>query len=398
MFKSMFKAIKKEWNVMIHEKMILLILIIIPLMVNILLGVQFSNNQIQHVPMVILDQDNSSISRMITQQFVENESFDVKYFVDTSMEVKKLMDNSSARVGMIVPKDFNKDITQLRSPKILMLYDGSHMSMASTAKAKASEILLTLKTGVLIKLLEGKLNISQDTAHKMALSLTFSNRTLYNPAKSFKNFLNPGFGVAIVQSAIALLAAVAIRKNEIDNIKRNRLGYILGKVSFYSIVGWISLMMSILIQIKIFNIPFRGDLIDTMILSFFFALSVSVFGILISAWIRNEMIATVISAILFVPSTIMVGYTWPILSMPKPYQVVATFHPFYHYVDNIRDLFLKGIPLSNIIPDILWFIEFSGIILLIAVIGVFRLKIDPSKRSMTDEKEGEECAISKGSV
>lgn len=393
MLKSMLNTIKREWDLMIKEKMIFILLIIMPLLVNILLGFEFSNGQIQHVPMAIIDQDNSSLSRMIVQQFVENETFAVKYFLDNSIEMKKLFDCSKVRVGMVIPKDFSKNVMALQSPTILMLYDGSHMSIASATKSKASEILLTLKTGMLIKLLQGKLNLHRNMAQKMALAISFSNRTLYNPTKNFKNFLNPGFGTAIVQSALALLTATAVRNNEIDNKKRKKTGYILGKISFYGALGFLSLMLNILIQNKIFHIPLRGKLTDVALLSFFFAVSVSSFGIMLSTWVRNEMIATVINAVIFVPSTIMAGYTWPVISMPKPYQIGAAFLPFYHYADNLRDLFLKKISIDYMIHDIVWFTAFIFFTSFVAVIGIFRLRVIRLEKSTVITEEGEQLAF-----
>ncbi|WP_094549426.1 ABC transporter permease [Petroclostridium xylanilyticum] len=394
MFKSILCTIAKEWNTAVKEKMILIVLIVIPLLVNILLGYEFSGDQIQHIPMAVMDQDNSSLSRMIVQQFSESEIFNVQYYVDTSMELKNLLDDSMVRVGMIIPKGFGKDVIELRSPTILMLYDGSHMSIVSAAKTRASEILLTLKTGILIRILQGKLNLHSDMAQKMALAISFNNRILYNPAKSFKNFLTPGFGAAIVQTAIALMTAVAVKNHELEQNLRKRLGYVLGKIIFYSGLGFLSLTINIYIQNKVFNIPFRGKISHALVLSFVFALSVAAFGIMVSTWIRNEMVATAINAVIFIPSTIMAGYTWPVLSMPQPYQLAATFLPFYHYGDNVRDLFLKGIPLENMMQDIAWLSQFTAAALFASILGILRLKAVETKTASMTVEEGEPVVFS----
>jgi ABC-2 type transport system permease protein len=361
---------KREWDKMIQEKIIFIVILLIPFLVNILIGFEFSKNQIQNIPMAIYDQDNSPMSRMIVQQFAENEIFDVRYYIDNSEEMKRLFDESHIRSGMIIPKNFSKDVAELKSPAIMMLYDGSHMSIASTAKSRATEILLTLKTGVLMKLIEGKLSLPADVAEKMALSIKFSNRMLYNPAKSFKNFLNPGFSTAIVQTAIVLMGAVAIRTEEIEEEKGNKIGYYLGKALFYSIIGWISLILSIWIQSHIFNIPFRGQMREAIFLSYLLALAVTVFSLTISVWVKHEMLATQINAVLFIPNTIMVGYTWPLMAMPKPYQVLGQLFPFYHYADNLRNMFLKGSALSSMMKDIQWLIIYIGFVSFVGLLGM----------------------------
>jgi len=374
MLNSFISTIQEEWRVMLKQKMILIVIIVIPLLVNFLIGWEFSSNQIKHIPMAVCDQDNSSLSRMIVQQFVENEQFDVRFFLNDSLEMKRLLDDSSVRVGMIIPRDFYKDVVELKSPRILMLYDGSHMPVASAAKSRASEILLTLKTGMLIKLIQGKLNLPEAAAQKLALTLQFKNRTLFNPAKSFKNFLNPGLITGLIQAAIALVTATAVRKQELPEGKKQRAGYILGKLAFYSLLGMMSLLGSIMIQNKIFDIPFRGKLLHAAILSFALAAAVASFGLMAAVWVRDKILATQVCAVLFIPNTVMVGYTWPILAMPRPYQIAAEFLPFYHYADNLRDMFLKGFSLSYMLYDIIWFGGFILITLVIALVGLLFLK------------------------
>lgn len=370
----MLKTLSREFKLMFGSWMMITVLVIIPILVNILLGFEFCYNQIQHIPMAIIDQDNSSTSRMIVQQFCENEIFNVKYYPNDSSEMKKLMDDSKIRVGMIIPKNFNNDVLTLQSPTILMLYDGSHMSVASTAKTKASEILLTLKTGVLIKLIEGNLSLPAETAEKMALAINFSNRTLYNPAKSFKNFLTPGFGAAIVQSAVVLMAAAAIKAEELETKKSKRAGYLLGKIIFYTGWGTFSLIASILIQSKWFGVPFRGNFMEAILFSIALSASIASFALMISSWIRDTSFALLVNAVIFVPNSVMVGYTWPVLSMPKPYQIAATFFPFYHYADPLRDMYLKGVPGVDVLHEMLWFAAFTLITFVIGWAGVLHLK------------------------
>ncbi|HEX9060690.1 MAG TPA: ABC transporter permease [Clostridia bacterium] len=378
---SFLNTLKNEFLYALKNKIVFVIVFIIPIAVNFLLGYVLYNNQIRNVPMVIVDQDNSQLSRTISQQFKESEIFNVKYVSEHSGDVEKFFKEGKVRVGMIIPNDFGKDITLLKSPTIMMIYDGSHISIASAAKSKATEILLTYRTGVLLKLLKGKLNMTDDKARKTALNVQFVNRTLYNPAKSFKEFLVPGFGTAIVQTAIALLCAVGVRKRELCSRRVERAGYIPGKIFFYTVLGTLSLMICTYIDTNFFDIPLRGSFRDVFILDGAFMLAVSSFCTAVSSWVGDAMISSTINAVLFIPSTIVAGYTWPVLSMPYVYQQVAWFLPFYHYADNIRDLCLKGNTLDSMLTDIRWFLAASVIFIALGFVGVFRhgISVEPVK-------------------
>lgn len=366
----MISSIWEEWKRMWKDKHMIGLLIIIPLAFNILIGIEFQSNRIMEIPMAVVDHDNSSLSRMIVQNFDENEVFSIKYHLSDESDLKKLIENGTVNVGMVIPEGFYSDVTMMKGPNILMVYDGSNMSIASTAKSKASEILLTLKTGVSMKLIGGKLKLPADVSQRTALSVRFSSRFLYNPTKSYKNFLNPGLGTAIVQTGIILLAAVCIRRESLNRGFMLNFGYYCGKVVFYTLSGTVMFLSSVFIQNEIFHIPYRGSVIAVILLSFFMALAVSSFGAMISVWVTNTSFASLVVAVLFVPSTAMGGYTWPIMAMPKIYQIYASTMPFAHYSTALRLLYLKGLPLDALLVDFRWFCVYTLITFFIGSLGI----------------------------
>ncbi len=367
----MIDSIKEELGQLLHNRMLIIVLFMIPIAANLLIGWVFQSSVIRHIPMAIVDYDRSSLSRTIIQQFSENDTFSVEYMLQDEDTLKKLMEEGTAKVGMVIPEDFSQDVTMLRSPNVLMIYDGSSMPVASTAKSKASEILLTLKTGAAMKLIGGKLAVPSEVARKTALSISFKNRFLYNPAKSYTYTLNPGLGAATVQSAIVLMGVVCIRKEKLREGLRKNLGYIAGKIAFYGIMGTASLLCSVSIQHLIFKVPMKVAASSVMVLCLFMAVAEAACAVMISVWVHERMFASMVVAVLFIPSAALGGYTWPRLSMPAAYQSLAYILPFAHFGDSLRNLLLKGIPLGVLIPELKWFTGYTAVCFALAALGVW---------------------------
>lgn len=366
----MINSIKEETGQLLHNRMLIIVLFIIPIAANLLIGWVFQCNVISHIPTAIVDYDQSSLSRMIIQHFSENDTFSVNYMLQDEETLKQLIEEGKVKVGMVIPENFSKDVTMLRSPNVLMIYDGSSMPVASTAKAKASEILLTLKTGAAMKVIGGKLSMPGDVARKTALSIGFKNRFMYNPAKSYTYSLNPGLGAATVQSAIVLMGVVCIRKEKLKEGLRRNLGYIAGKIVFYGILGAASLVFSVLIQHFIFAVPMKGAVTSVLILCLFMAVAEAACAVMLSVWIHEKMFALLVAAVLFIPSTALGGYTWPRLAMPEFYKSLAYILPFAHYGNSLRDLLLKGITLGNLVPELKWFAGYTAVCFTLAGLGV----------------------------
>lgn len=365
------ESFKEECHHLLTNKMYGIVLFLLPILTVILIGIELSGGVITNIPMAIIDYDQSSFSRQLIDSFDQNETFNITNYPSTEEALETLMKNSQIRAGIIIPKDFYSDIVALKSPIVLMIYDGSHMSFASTAKAKATEILLTYKAGATIKQLTGKLNMSYQEAFNIAQAFQFNNRMLYNPSKSFEDFLAPILMAGLIQVAIVLIATASIDPTIFLKTKRKRIGYASGKILFYTLSGSLSFMICILLQVYGFHTTFSGNLIDAFLLSAGLSFSVSACCVLISSSISNRMVTLIIGAILFLPNSIMAGTTWPLLSMPAGYQGFAKYIPFTHYVNNLRDIYLKGATLQQFMSDAIYLFKFGLIVLILSELIVF---------------------------
>lgn len=376
----MLESIKEEIHKLKTDKLMLIVCLIIPICVNLIIGLELTKGVIDHVPMAIVDYDDSQLSRQIIRYFKENESFNVTYQIQDEAELQKLLDESKVRVGMVIPKNFSADVTSLKSPTVLMMYDGSHMSMVSVAKAKASEILISVRVGAAVTQIENRLDKSYDEAFTMAMPISFETRMLYNPAKNFNYFMTPGYGTIICQLGIAFMAVVSVTVNWDKEKRRNDLGYILGKVIFYGILGSLAIFINLLVQIYMFKIPYRGSFMAGVAMSMLFIFAVASLAVAVSAWFNNRVLAMALLGLLLIPNSIMAGYTWPVISMIPSYQWMSKFIPFTHYGDNIRDLFLKGKMVDGI-SDARFLILYLVVMILLAVVGVTLRKLGRPKEA-----------------
>lgn len=363
----MLASIKEEMHRLKTDPLVWLVCLMIPICINFIIGWQLQQGVMSHLPMGIVDNDHSQLSRQIVAYFKDNDTFDIKYEAIDQETLETLLDTSKIRIGMVIPKNFEADVVSVKAPNVLMLYDGSHMSITSMTKSKASEILLTARTGASIKQIQSRLGKNYKEAYTAAMPINFESRTLYNPTKNFNYFMTPGYGTIVCQLGIALMGVVCV--NSPRNRKINAWGYASAKIIFYGILGSLAAIINILVQVYYFKIPCRGSIIVACGLSVLFTFAVAALTIAVSAWFHNRVLAMAIIGLLLIPNSIMAGYTWPVLSMIPIYRWGAKMIPFSHYGDNIRDLFLKGYTL-NLKADIMFFIGFSIVMLIISTLGI----------------------------
>lgn len=359
------KSFKEEFQYLLTNKINLLVLFILPVLCVFMLGFELSKGVIDNIPIAVINYDNSTFSRQLVEVFNQNQTFNVSCYPDSEEELEELMRNGKVRAGLIIPKNFYSDIATLKSPTVLMIYDGSNMSVTSVAKAKATEILLTYKAGATINQLTARLNMSYREAYNICQAFQFNNRMLYNPAKSFKDFLSPVLIVGYIQAAIALVATLSVNHDIYKESRKKRLGYTSGKIMFYTLCGSLSFMFCIILQVTLFHVPFRGNMLNVLILTLGLSFAVSSFCVLISSVIKNRMVALVGGAVIFIPNSAMAGTTWPVMSMPSGYQSFAKYMPFAHYANNVRKIYLEGLSMQQIMNDVVYLFAFGAIVLIL---------------------------------
>lgn len=323
-----------------------LFLMVIPLVASVFLGYLFSGQVVQHVPTVVVDHDNSSLSRSLVRAVQTNQSFDVKAFSDRDEDVAALLYRSEATVGLIVPKGFEKDLLNNKNPRVLAVYDGSQMSMTGAAKSRLAEVLGTVRAGFLMQVSEGKLGLQPQASAKTVLPMGYTIRILGNPSKSTASFLVEGALFAVVLVALAMVGIELV-----EGTRRYRQVWARNLIAGFP--GLLALLLVVVTQSGLFGVPFEGTLPAALVLMVLFAWAVIALGTFLVLLTRNPMTAVSIGGFLSA-MMLFAGYTFPLFAMPDLFQALAWLLPFTHFGLPMRDIALAGRTLAQVLPDALW--------------------------------------------
>jgi len=122
------------------------------------------------------------------------------------------------------------------------------------------------------------------------------------------------------------------------------------------------MIICMLVGIFLFDVPFRGNLLLLTISSFIFLFGALCTGILISAANRTQLMAYQMGTLTsFLPGFLLSGFIYSISSMPRVIQVIALFVPARYFINISKGVFLKGIGLNLLWPDVLLLIGYGAL-------------------------------------
>jgi ABC-2 type transport system permease protein len=188
-------------------------------------------------------------------------------------------------------------------------------------------------------------------------------------------FFVPGtIGLMMMLIVMTMTAFTIVREREIGTLEQimvtpiRSYEFILGKSIPNFTLALAQMAMIALIGILWFQVPFRGSLGVLLLGSVLYLLSVLAIGLLISTVSGTQQQALVTSFFIVLPASILSGFSFPISSMPTVLQWLTYLDPVRYYLVVVRGIFLKGIGLDILWPQMLAMALLGSILLTLSVV------------------------------
>jgi ABC-2 type transport system permease protein len=128
----------------------------------------------------------------------------------------------------------------------------------------------------------------------------------------------------------------------------------------------LALFPSLLVA-SIFGVPLRGSVALFMLFSGVFLMSVMSVGVLVAVIADTLQQALLISFLVLFPVMFLSGTIVPLESMPPGLQYLAEASPLRHYMEAVLGLFLKGVGLDVLWPQLAAMVAIGAALLAVSV-------------------------------
>jgi ABC-2 type transport system permease protein len=376
MTSRLFSLIRKEFIQILRDPRTLALVIIMPVMQLLLLGYA-ATNDVRNVPLAVFDQDRSSASRRLLDAYRAADYFFIAYDVNSEDELRTLIDNGQARVGMIIPPDYSEQILGNGSAQVAFVLDGSDPTVGATALSAASLIGQQQATDVqLVRLAQ------VGGGGAIALPIEVRTQVWYNPDLVSAYFMVPGVIGMILFSITAILTANSIvRERERGTIEQlivtpiRSWELVVGKLTPYTLLALFNTLEVLALGSLLFGVPIRGSLLMIILISGLFVISGLGIGLFVSAIANTQQEAMLTVFMTLLPSIFLSGFFFPLQAMPQALQWVSYGIPLRYYLVIIRSLLIKGVGVEAIRSDITALAIFGVVIMTLAALR-FRKRLD----------------------
>ncbi len=339
-------------------------------------GVSFD---VDHVPVALVDDDHSEVSREIARRFfASNEIASVGAPV-SEPEAERMLRLGEAMGFLTIPAGASADLARGEGVQLQLVVDGRDGVTANQLLAKADALALSI--GAELGAGGPGPSASPATAASPAVSsatarppLSVKTWTRYNPEGRSALFLVPGLAAYLMAIVSVLLTALTIatewERGSMEQLFASpvgRLEIILGKLLPYLVIGALALLLVLSVGTWVFDVPIRGSVPLLFGAGLVFLVAMLSQGLLISVVTKNQLVATQAGALSsLLPSMLLSGFMFPIENMPRILQWLSAVIPARYMVHTLRGVMLKGAGLDTLWPDLASMAAFAVFVLIVA--------------------------------
>jgi len=358
---------KKEFIQMSRDIRSLMGALFNPLLMIFLFGYALSLD-VDRISTAVLDFDETPVSREFIHRLTDSRYFTLVKYLERDGDVDASLTKGEALMALVIPRDFASKVKQGIKAPIQVVFDGSDSNTATIALG----YLKAVAAGFDIALQEQR--IRRAGLKMVDMPLEARIRVWFNPELKSKNFIIPGLTGVIMMAICSVMTALSVSKEketgtleQLISTPITSLELLLGKLLPYLAVGLVDLALVVGAAVLIFDVPFRGSYINLFITSLIFLIGSLSWGLFVSVVAKSQIQASQISVIsAFLPSFLLSGFIYPIENMPVVLQALTFIVPARYFVEILKGLFLQGVGLAVLWPQVLALVVYAVLILNLA--------------------------------
>ncbi|MGC8838534.1 MAG: ABC transporter permease [Anaerolineae bacterium] len=333
------------------------------------------STETDHLPMAVLDRDGSRLSRRMVEGFRNAQVLEPRYTVEREEELAALLDEGRAYVGVVIPAGFQRDVLAGREPvPVQFLVDGTNAIVAFR--------LRTTISGVVAQVQEDLWAENGAFTGGMVPRIEVRRHAHWNENLEIGYRAIPAQLGLIVYIVTMLVSALGIaRERELGTLEQlmiaplTRLELYVGKAIPAVVIGLVDFLAMLAIVRYHYGIPLRGGLGALLGVTALFILVELGMGMAISAVSRSQQQALLFVFLVGVLDMAFSGYLVAVENMPPALGFLSNFFPLRHYLSLVRDIMIKGAPLS-VLAERIGILLGLGLVILAGALRTLRQRLD----------------------
>ena len=375
--KEPVSALAREWRRLRGDFWDFGMLSWIPVVLCGMLWLVFSAGIARDLPIVVIDNDNSTLSRQLTRWLDASPGVQVAAKVASSDEALHRLRERTAFGYLLIPDDFEQKLLGGRQATVQWLYNAQFSSHAGALLRDVRTVSTTLSAGIEMTA-RAKKGVSGVQAAAQFEPIRTTLNSLYNENISYEAFLTLALMPAMLQIFIVVAVVTSMGRELRDGTVPQWLATArgswlraIGAKLLFPLIAYCALALLYLLFFSLArDWAVAGSLPALLLSMLLLVLAYCGLATLLIGATLSLRLALSGAAFITAPAFAFAGQAFPLMAMPAPARAWAQALPLTHYLQLQTKYWLAGAPWRYGVQEML---ILAGFAIGCGAVGVFLL-------------------------
>jgi ABC-2 type transport system permease protein len=365
-------AFVAEWRRVLAIPGAFIVFVVSPLIYGIYYPQPYLNQILRKIPIVVVDNDHSEISRRIVQTLDASGATNVTIRAEGLSQARATLDRGQAFAVVEISPNTERDVLKGRIVHVPIYADATYLFVFRTISSGIATAINTLSS----ELAAGG---ARTDGSLIKATLASSSPTdvllqpIFNPVGGYGSYIVPAAFVLILQQVL-LIGASLLTVVTMAQRTGGAFATVLGRGVADLTIFLPALALYFVVLPHVYGFSTLGDPLQLFALVSVFTLATSFMGQAAGAWFKYSETPTLIFLGTSLPQLFLTGFSWPREAIPEAAQVVGYIFPSDFAIDGIVRINQLGATLWEVVRDwrALWIQAI--VYFALAVMSVFLIK------------------------
>ena len=337
--------LRREWRRITSRRIYLVAAVVLPLFLVFFMATIFGNGQMRHLPIGIVDGDNTSTSRSIVRNVDAVPTFDVVAHYADDAAARAAVQRREVYGYLSIPPRFEESMMRGTGATLCYYYHYALLAVGGEVMSAFETALLPVRMAPIVEEAV-MLGDTEENIETFLLPMSSDDHALYNPSLDYAEYLAVPIFYIMFQILILLVTLYAVgseRKQVLQAVplfssRSSFFTAIVAKLLPFALIFCLESMLSSVVFFHWEHIPSVGHMgLFALATVLFIIATQSVAVILYTLFPVLSLVISVVSMVGSLGATLS-GLTFPLSAMSPVVQYVAMLFPMRHFTEVMQSI------------------------------------------------------------
>jgi ABC-2 type transport system permease protein len=345
-------AMFAEMRRVLNDRGVLGLIVLAPLIYGALYPQPYLGQVLRHIPIAVVDQDHTELSRNLVQSLNADEATAVTVRSDTLAEAQAALARREVFAILGIPQDTEKEVLKGNHARLAAYVDSAYFLLYNRMLQGISEASGSVNVDVASRGAREEGGLAH-AALTRSSPVEILSEPLYNPTGGYASYVVPAAFILILQQTLLLGVATMGGVSSESGRRQEREGVraILGQAIAHLCLSLPGLALYLIILPRVFGFSTLGGVLDMLAMAIPFVLSVSFLAQFASLWFQRRETAVLLFIAASLPLFFTVGVSWPVEAIPDIIRDASRAFPSTSAIDGLVRINQMGATLHDVARD-----------------------------------------------